>query len=376
MHVARRTSFTSESRFKVLGAAATLVFLVSTSALAADPESQPYDPSYEGNIVNYSYDSDWVPAMSPLQIRLQAAFLDEVYADMNGEATYDWDDETLTFSGTPNAGSFRYDIGVELTTSVQLNLGATQIPADVVGPIDIKLPTTTLYDPYLLPGNPDRPVDGSTSLTVNALDSDLNFGNAATGNVTIDIQVDFIGLNFRADQIDLSETEAGPVVDSVTMEDEVLDYTLAAPTAPETADVYAAMTGELNAMTSIHFLPSVTVTPTGGAPITIGPFDLDVNFPVVNQEPIVFAPELIAFEGPTPEPPGTSETSETSGETTDGGESESTGDDSGTESETETSGDPGVDGGDGCSCSSEGERAPVGALALFGLLALRRRRPH
>ena len=367
------------------GLGALGLFLVASTAHAADPETQPFDPSLETSVVSYPYDSDWVPMGSPLQFRLQAAFLDEVRATMEGDATYDWDDETLQFEGTPGEGTFEYEIGVELTASVQIDIAGIVIPADVVGPIDLKLPTGASYDPYLLEGNPDRPADGSTSLTIPALDEALNFGAAATGNITVDIQVDFIGLTFQSNQLDVSETEMGAPVLTTTQEGELMDYSLEPPVEPDTADLWALLTGELNAETSIHLLPSVTVTPNGGAPITVGPFDLDVNFPVVTAEPMVFDIEQLAYEGPTTIPPGeTGESGEESGEESgDDGGSEET--DSGTE-ESESSTDTGTEssesgdgapatGGDGCNCKADGDSTPLGSgLLLFGLLAWRRRR--
>jgi hypothetical protein len=372
-----RIPATTTTRIALAALVCAATLSISASAHAADPESQPYAPSLETSIVSYPYDSDWVPANSPLQFRLQAAFLDEVRAEMEGEATYDWDDETLVFEGTAGQGSFAYEIGVELTASVQIDIAGLIIPADVVGPIDLKLPTSVTFDPYLLEGNPDRPADASTTLTVNAIDQALDFGMAATGNIHVDVQVDFIGLNFQSNQLDVSENEMGAAVLTTNQEGEVFDYILEAPVEPETVDLWALLTSEMNAETSIHLLPSVSVTPTGGAPITVGPFDLDVNFPVVNAEPLIFPLEQIPFEGPTQEPPGETGGGE-SGDGDDGGGESTESGESGTETSGESStetGDPGqTTAGDGCDCRSSAGGRGSASFLLLGLLVWRRRR--
>jgi MYXO-CTERM domain-containing protein len=138
-----------------------LAALTPGVADAAGPtEESEFSPFYQQLLLGFedaTLDTGWIPAGSPVQLRLYVDAANSITIDLPGAAFYDWRTEELRFTGDPSAGWFEYDIGLELEASVKVDVGLTQWTSDLLGPYDWGIEAAAVFTPYLLAGNPERP---------------------------------------------------------------------------------------------------------------------------------------------------------------------------------------------------------------------------
>ena len=141
--------------------AACLIALAPGLAAAQGPtEPADFTPTYEEQLLGFedaTIDTGWIPNNSPVQMRFYADAANSIIIDLPGTAYYDWQTEELRFEGDPMAGFFEYDIGLELVASVKVDVSLAQWQSELLGPYDWGVQAATMFTPYLLEGNPDRP---------------------------------------------------------------------------------------------------------------------------------------------------------------------------------------------------------------------------
>jgi MYXO-CTERM domain-containing protein len=356
-----------------------------------------FDPQTSFRPQEFPWESGWLPEDSALQINLQAAAYQEVEIRMTGDGAYDFDAQTLTFTGEQDAGVFQNALGIEITAVVGIH-GILGIDTEFeVGLYTIEETSIGQFTPYVLPGAPERPIVVAEAFGPNNLvDEDFTIpGFGIPGNLNIDFTLNIPGNEYSSLYIDLNDsdnTSAAPVlVGQYDQENENLDLILPNATPGEDSELYATLHGTFSSEISIVFEVTVTIE-ISDIPFEIGPFPIVLDYPVVQDLPIVFGEEQLLYSVPEmPEPPGT---------TDDGGVDESssgaeeTGD-SDSDSDSTTSGDPPGETGDappesdteggipadnvpatspGCGCASGRTSLGTWAIMLFGLAAVRRRR--
>ncbi|NVB39540.1 MYXO-CTERM sorting domain-containing protein [Pseudenhygromyxa sp. WMMC2535] len=355
-----------------------LASLAPTPALAEGPEeSDDFSPFLELLLLGFddaSLDTGWIPQGSPVQMRFYASASNSVVMSLPGDAIYDWEEETLRFEGSPLAGVFEYDVGLELQASVKVDVSVVQWESDLLGPYDWGVDELVEFTPYLLPGNPDRPASivqqsDAFPLASVPLIPDIVI---LSGNLDIDLFVD-IDAQFECERIEV--LDPGGEIVSFTNEDEIL------PVDPGEGEDDLVLPA--TAYCRLRTAPTLIINPhlvmeVAFQEYDIAGIDIPIDLPVVDDEIAFDTIELTFPRWEAPEPEDTGDTGESGGESgEDGGSADEVGDEVG------DTGDTGGDdlGGeyldDGCNCSSTDaapERGLGWALGLFGLVALRRRR--
>jgi MYXO-CTERM domain-containing protein len=112
-----------------------------------------------------SLDSGWVPAGSPIQVRLGLAFMGETEVDLGGTlATYWPFGLTMGTPGRPGTGRLRMAWGLEIVARLRFSLEIAGTRYAWEGDIpfipvrDLRLAGETVFDPFVLPGATPRPV--------------------------------------------------------------------------------------------------------------------------------------------------------------------------------------------------------------------------
>lgn len=345
-----------------------------------DPATDRFEPSYHQDLVgltDVSVDSGWFPMDSPVQLRIFVHAADSIAIEMPGEARYHWSDESIDLVGDVDEGIFSVDVGAQLEACVRFDVVGIQWESEILGPWDFAIVSDATFTPYLLEGNPERPVaieDETGDVTVASVPivPDIVI---ASGNLDIDVSAtvsaELAGL--RADMATAAGNTA--VVDTEGV---------AAALVSDPGDDPLAASGVLTA--SLQVRPTIVVRPhlvmsIAGQDFEIVGIDIPVDLPPTDDE-IVFDPEPLLFDRPAPAPaPGTG--------TGDGGGG--SGDDTGDAGESGGASQPGDGGstsggdtegssagidelGDGCGCRSDGGRRGAAWLPLVGFVALFRPR--
>jgi MYXO-CTERM domain-containing protein len=348
-----------------------LVALLPLRAEAAPPVVDNFDNFEMRQLAGFQdvgYDTGWLPAGSPVQLRIEFQAANTVQISMFGEGRYDWDEERVHFVGNENGGNFLYDVGLLVHAEVQADVVGFTWGSDILGPFDYLIEAETDFDPYLLLGNEDRPAivddaaDGATIASIPLLPDII----IASGNLDIDLSYE-VHAELESDSI-LVE---GPIdMASVVMEgeqvpitpDEVDDWT-------EPLPVDATLMAHVTTSTTVIIRPHL-VMEILGMPYDIAGIDIPVALPEMNDS-WIFETKPLNFERPEP-PVDPMEGGEGTGE--DGGDAQG---ESG-ESSASGSGQDEVGTDDGCNCNHDPREGPPFAPSLLGLLLLplvRRRRP-
>jgi hypothetical protein len=98
-----------------------------------------FSPLHERQLVgldDFSFDSDWFPTDSPVQLRLIVHAGNSVMISMPGEAEYDWANETIRFAGAADAGQVGFDIGFQIDSKIRFDVLGVQWESDILGPYD------------------------------------------------------------------------------------------------------------------------------------------------------------------------------------------------------------------------------------------------
>ncbi len=331
-----------------------------------------FEPAMEQELVGFSdvdFDSGWVPAESPVQLRFYAHAADSIYIEMLGDAVYDWDAQTIAFLGDVMAGIFEIDVGLELQASVRFDVAGLQWQSDLLGPWDYAIISEALFTPYLLPGNPDSPVeiddqtDGITVASVPIVPDII----LVSGNLDIDVAAD-ITAQLEGIRIEATTDGDGAIVDA-----EGVPSPLSAAPGADPLMVDGVLVANMQTSPVLIVRPHLVMSILGQDFEIIG-IDIPIALPETDDV-LEFDPEPMIFDAP--EPPSDSDGGlDESG----GGEGVEPGDGTGEGStgtgggETDTDGAPGSgeDPIDGCGCNSS-TPSPTGMLAL-GLLVLGWRR--
>ena len=367
---------------------ALVVALAPDTARAEGPEvSTPFAPTHQRQLLDLdaaNFDTGWIPQGSPVQMRFLVEASNGVNIALPGQAIYDWRTEELRFAGDLMAGSFGYEVGLDIVASVKVDLSIASWESDLLGPYDWSSDALAEFTPYLLEGHPMRPAllsdqTGEFQLASIPLVPDILI---LSGNLDIDLFVD-IEAELQCTRIHVEGAADGPI--DFLNEDESLP--LDPGPGPEDLTLQATAHCQLRTEPTLVIYPNLVVTALFDE-YNIGGIEIPIDLPALDEE-VEMGPLELSF--PRPEPP--EEPSDDGGET-DGGESDEGGEteddgsdergesDGGESDESGTGDDFGSEDLDGCSCSSApggglgGAGGGLGAtgLALLALLGLRRRR--
>jgi MYXO-CTERM domain-containing protein len=352
-----------------LAPAALALALLPATALAEGPtEDSEFSPYYEELLLGFEdagVDTGWIPNGSPVQLRLFVDASNSITIDLPGAAHYDWRTEELRFEGDAMAGLFEYDVGLEIVASVKVDLALAQWQSDLLGPYDWSIEAATMFTPYLLEGNPDRPAviadqSGAIDLVSIPLVPDIVI---LSGNLDIALYVD-IEASLHCNRIEVLRPDGE--VTSFVSEGESL--WIDPGEGPGDLVLPATAYCQLTTLPTVIINPHLVVTVLLDE-YDIAGIDIPVNLPIVDEE---IQLETIALSFPRWEEPDPGDGGGESGE--DGGDEigDETGDETGTGGD--ELGSELLD--DGCSCSSAPAsrgRGLVG-LALLVLVGLRRRK--
>lgn len=344
--------------------------------MAGATESDDFDPRLMIDLVeldDVDFDSGWVPAGSPVQLRFYAHAADSVVIEMLGDGTYDWNAEEIGFEGHVDGGRFLLDVGMELQASVRFDVAGLQWESDILGPWDYAITSEAIFTPYLLPGHPERPVeiqdqtDGVPVASVPIVPDII----VASGNLDITVAAD-ITAQLSGTRIEVSHGTEASIVDA---------FQTPSPLPPEPGadplEVEGVMVTQLQTAPVLIIRPHLVMSILGTDYEIFG-IDIPVALPETDDE-LVFDPELMAFDAPAPAPPDTGADESGSGGATGVGDATATGGDSGssgTGTDGDTDGNPACceDGVGGCGCrGADPSPATAWGLGLL-VLGLRRRR--
>jgi MYXO-CTERM domain-containing protein len=371
------------SRFTWLFAAS----LVALAPAVAAAESQPsaFEPSRTWRPTEFPFESPYVPATGPLRVKVGAVAFQEVDIAMTGDAMYEHDGGMLSYEGREGGGYFRNTLGAEITVTIAI--AAFGIETEIeLGIWDISELAELQFDPYVMPGNPVRPITLAESIGPNNLVDAPLMVLGAPANISIDYLFEVPGISFSGEQIDVDgvEGEAEPWT-SHTQEHEQRAVAFEGAEPGDTVTAWATMRGSFDSALTLHVYPTVEIEVLG-QPISIGPLDIAIEYPVVTDEAVVFDDIELQFdipEAPAPEPEPEPDPDSTGD---DGGDEGTTGgEDDGGEPEPETTSGADTSGGagsglgvgedaSGCGCTSDRTGGGFAGLVLLGALGLRRRR--
>lgn len=354
---------------------ASVTFALVTSAFGGLPQqlaTDRFSPTWHDDVLglpDVSIDSGWIPADSPVQVRLFVHAADSIDIEMPGEASYEWNAGNIAVAGDLEAGEFSIDVGAQIEACVRFDVAGIQWESEIFGPYDYAIAATGAFTPYLLPGNPERPVviedatDGVTVASVPVVPDIV----VASGALDIDVAAEVTG-SLSSLRVEMT-TALGS---TAQIDEEWVAEALAADPGPEPLAAQGALISTLQSAPTIIVRPHLTMSILGQDYEIVG-IDIPVALPPIDDE-IVFDPEPLVFDRP-PEPPGADSSGGDGGEGEDDGggssgidgtSSTSTGDDSG-------SGGSGAatDGDHGCGCRSSAGAASWAWLLL--VLGFRRR---
>ena len=338
-----------------------------------------FEPRLQRDLVglqDFDFDSGWFPMDAPVQLRFYAHAADSVEIEMLGDGLYDWSAETIAFEGDPMAGRFSIDVGLELQASVRFDVAGIVWESDILGPWDYAITSEAFYTPYLLPGNPERPVeiDDQTDDVPVASVPVVPDIIVASGNLDVSVAAD-VTARLEGIRIEATTIADGAIVDAEGVP---------SPLSPSLGADPLPVDGVLVA--SLRTAPVLTVRPhlvmsILGQDFEIFGVDIPIALPETDEE-LVFDPEPLLFDAPEPPPSADTGVDESGEGGAEGATTEadpgSTGDDTrGTDTDTDTDTAPACcDEVDGCGCHSGApSRGSVLALALLALGLRRRRHP-
>ena len=364
------------------------VLLPFALALAPSPARAevgvaPFAPTHDQQLVgldDFTFDSDWFPMNSPLQLRLIAHGGNSVRIDMPGAGLYDWSAGAIQFAGDPEAGKLAVDIGFTLDALVRFDVLGLKWESDIIGPYDYAVIAEDSFTPYLLLGNPERPVvidDQTDPVTLVSVPVTPDIIVAA-GNLDIDIYV-IVEAALEGDAIEALTSEPELQLVTVVSEGEAVPLPAGPGPAPDPFVVEGTLLCGLRTAPTVVLKPTLVMTILG-QDFEVADIEIPVAIPPFNDQ-IRFDP--LAMEFPRPAPVGDSEgdshgysssdsdsptTSDTAGATADPGSSSG---DAASGAGEAGGAQPGED--DGCGCDVRRPDAHAGLL-LLALLGLTRRR--
>ena len=138
------------------------------ASAAAPSRAQDVDFHYreEGIFRDVSFDSGWVPPGSPIQLRVVFFLGGNTEIDMGGTVLTSWPAPiTVDVPGRPGTGALRMDYGIEVAVMLRFDVTVAGIRYTWTGnipipelPEDMRMTAEGMFDPWLLPGAPARPI--------------------------------------------------------------------------------------------------------------------------------------------------------------------------------------------------------------------------
>ena len=370
---------------------ALLTSLLAPASASAEPGLAPFAPMHEQQLVgldDFSFDSDWFPMNAPLQLRLIVHGGNTVKINMPGQGRYDWDSETIDFLGDPDAGHLGLDIGLTLDAKIRFDVLGLQWESDIIGPYDYAVIAEDGFTPYLLPGNPERPVtiddqtDPVTFVSVPVTPDII----VAAGNLDIDAYV-IVAAALAGDSIEAVTLDPMAQLATVTAEGEAVSLLAGPGPLPDPLEVDGTLVCELSTDVTIVLKPTL-VMEILGQKFEIADIEIPIELPPF-ADILRLGPVAMSF--PRPPPPPEPETG-----TSDGDSHGYSSSDSDSDGELPTSGGPDPEATDtadtsatdpgsaeaggavplddeGCGCTSTREPASPRLLALAFVCLLARR---
>ena len=372
-----------------VGLALPLALALGSTSARAEIATAVFSPVHEQKLVgldDFTFDTDWFPMNAPLQLRLIAHGGNSVRIDMPGRGDYDWAAQAIAFTGDPEAGRLGVDIGFTLDALVRFDVLGVQWESDIIGPYDYAVIAEDMFTPYLLQGNPDRPVvihdqtDPVTLVSVPVTPDII----VASGNLDIDIYV-IVEASLAGHVIEANTSEPELQMATLVFEGEPVSLPAGPGPAPDPLEVAGTLVCGLATAPTVVLRPTL-VMEILGQKFEVANIEIPVEIPPFDDE-VRFAPVAMSFPRPPPAADDSEGDSEgdshgysssesdtpTSGATggSDGGDAPTT-DVVGTTDEAEAGGALPPD-DDGCECDTGG-RSPAPSLLLLALLGLARRR--
>ena len=346
-----------------LGCGLAIGLLALPSTAWAGTEDEDFSPEMEIELASFddqTFDTGWIPANSPVQMRFFLHAGNTIFVAMPGDAVYDWDAEAIHFEGHPDTGLFEYDVGVLIESKVRFDVQGQVWESDLLGPYDWAITADDEFTPFLLEGNPDRPSEvhdetGFINVASVPITPDLI---VAEGTLDIDLKA-VVDASLAGARIEVEATNPEGGEATVTVEGAAESLDPGEEIVPFEAQ--GTLVCDLVTMPDVVIYPHLVITILF-QDFDIGGIEIPVDLPTVDEE-LVFDPIPMEFhDRPEPEEPDT-----------DTGESDDGNDDAG-EGDTGETGDGagGASEDAGCGCASTG--SGPGAWALLALVALRRRR--
>lgn len=367
--------------------------LVGTDAHAETDEDN-FNPQITFRPNEFPWESGPIGG-SALSVNLTAAAYHEVDIEMVGQSQYDFDAQTLNFTGDKDGGVMENALGLELGVTVALDFLGISGEFDF-GLFNIEETANGTFSPYLLPGDVERPFGVTEAIGPNDLiDQTITIpGTSIPVNVDIDWRLDVPGIEYQSIEIVLTDGEDSVIANEVGVyasEDDNLDLILPDAVPGESVEMYGTLYGTMDTEIAFVFIINVTAT-VSGVDFNINE-EVPLDYPVNTDLPIEFPVELINFDVPEAPEPGTSTGEAGDSSTTDEPAADSSGSDSDSDSDSTTGEpvDPSSTGGDGstggglpaapspsdagCGCTTNTDAGGFAwLLGLFGLAMLRRRR--
>lgn len=366
----------------IVAGTALALGVLAHGGLEAQVATDRFEPAMQQDLVglqDVTIDTGWFPAGSAVQLRLFVHAADSIVIEMPGDADYDWTQQAIDFIGDPDVGLFAIDIGAQVEACVRFDVAGLTWESEILGPFDYAITSQATFSPYLLPGDPERPLliedatDGVTVASVPIVPDIV----IASGGLDIDVAAE-ISASLQSARIEVLTAESNAAV----LDMEGVAAALEPDPGPEALAAEGTLFADLQTAPTIIVRPHLVMS-IAGQDFEIFGIDVPVALPPIDDT-IAFAPEPLVFERPLAPPGAGSDSGDGDGGdgTGDDGDAETsaaTGDDglldgSGTSDGDDTSG--GEIAGDESGCGCRSTRAPAGGLAfLFGLLPMLRRRP-
>jgi MYXO-CTERM domain-containing protein len=377
-------------KYAIISTTALATMFAATDALA-DTTTAPFDPAITERVAEFPWDSGYVPSSGPLRVKLGALAHQDVTVEMAGDAVYDWDHNALAFHGETGGGTFANALGAEITATIAIDIFGWQTEFEI-GIWDLLEELEDNFTPYVLEGNVEDPITLVQLLgPYNLVDQPFTVGSA-TGKLVIDWKLDVPGMTFSGTRIDVADDGTAPPVASIVEEHQVVGMNLPGAEPGGTATAYGTQHGVFNSEVALHLMPYVELEYMGVV-FTIGPFDMELAYPLITDREFAFDQLQMDFGVPLAPPEedededdddGDGDGDDGDGADDDGGDEPDDRDDDEPEPEPEpeepeaTGGDgSGVSDGGGCGCTAGSEPVPgalMSGLLGLALISLRRRR--
>ena len=287
-------------------ASAAPVVASMCSALEPQCERGPLAVSkLEKGPADFDYDTGWVPANSPIQIRVIAAIHDRTQVDLAGTLDSTWPDPiTLTPKGTAGQGRISIDDGFVVSAQARFTVTVAGKTYSWTGNIPY-LPNVNLlaqgsqtFDPWAWHGKGDAPGVSATTATQKIAQVDLvslitnipgiSGGFELDGAATFSAWYDTLRIAFD----EQNGASPIPLVDPNVASSRLL----ISPTPSFDTSVF--IHGEVVRQVTLHFIPAFYFSILG-SDFTLPLADLPLPLPASTPEPWDFDP--VAMHVPLPE---------------------------------------------------------------------------